>query len=142
MDGGRDVHPGLAAAMSVAGPVAAQEIAWAGGEMPLRVCAYLTTPVLPLELVSSVRCIVWVGDRLVFCENEDGSHPWPGGRRLEGESYADTAAREVHEETGWRIDRASLRQLGWLRLTHRGPKPPANTGPFPDFLQLIFVAPL
>jgi ADP-ribose pyrophosphatase YjhB (NUDIX family) len=137
---GRPVHPGLAAAMSVAEPVASRETAWAGGAMPLRVFAYVSTPELPLDLVSSVRCIVWVGDRLVFCENPDGRHPWPGGRRIEGESYADTAARKVHEETGWRIDKASLRQIGWLRLTHRGPMPAANAGPYPDFLQVVFTA--
>lgn len=141
VDEGQPVHhPGLAAAMRVAEPVASQEIAWDGGAMPLRVSAYLTTPELPLELVSSIRCIVWVGDRLLFCENKDGAHPWPGGRRIQGESYADTAAREVHEETGWHIDRASMRQLGWLRLTHLGPEPAGNPGPYPDFLQIVFTA--
>lgn len=132
-------HPGLLAAMSVADPVATNEIAWADGTMPLRVSAYLSTPELPLELVSSIRCMVWVGDRLIFCENKDGRHPWPGGRRIEGESFADTAAREVHEETGWRIDRESMSRLGWLRLTHLGPKP-ASSGPYPDFLQIVFTA--
>jgi ADP-ribose pyrophosphatase YjhB (NUDIX family) len=140
LDEAYSVHPGLTIAMSLGGPVASQEIAWAGGALPLRVSAYLTTPELPLELVSSVRCIVWVGDRLVFCENKDGCHPWPGGRRVDGESYADTAVREVHEETGWHVDRASLMQLGWLRLTHLGTKPAISTGPHPDFLQLVFTA--
>jgi hypothetical protein len=46
--------------------------------MPLRVFAYLSRPELPPELASSVRCIVWVGDRLVFCEDPDGRHPRPG----------------------------------------------------------------
>jgi 8-oxo-dGTP pyrophosphatase MutT (NUDIX family) len=134
-------HPGLAAAMRAGGPVATSETVWAEGTMPLRVSAYTTTPDLPLELISSVRCIVYVdGDRIVFCENADGRHPWPGGRRNPGESFADTAAREVHEETGWLIERESLRPRGWLRFTHLGPEPAANQGPYPDFLQVVFTA--
>jgi hypothetical protein len=144
-------HPGLAAAMADGEPVATRDTVWADGTMPLRVSGYLTTPELPLELISSVRCIVEVREgrsdaaaeadsvpRIVFCENADGTHPWPGGRRNPGESFADTAARELHEETGWLLDRDSLRPLGWLRLTHLGPEPAANQGPYPEFLQLIF----
>lgn len=139
-------HPGIAAAVRAAGaPAAVRETVWAHGTMPLRVSGYLTAPDLPLELVTSVRGIVHVrGDdgveRVVFCENADGRHPWPGGRRIEGESFADTVLREVHEETGWRVDAGSLRPLGWLHLLHLGPEPAANQGPYPEFVQLIFTA--
>jgi 8-oxo-dGTP pyrophosphatase MutT (NUDIX family) len=135
-------HPGLAAAMRTGAPVATRETAWANGTMPLHVSAYTTAPELPLELVTSIRCIVRVrgGELIVYCENADGSHPMPGGRRIEGESFADTAAREVHEETGWRIDRATLRRLGWIRLAHLGPEPEVKKGPYPDFLQIVFTA--
>ena len=68
--------------------------------MPLRVSAYTTPTALPDELVSSVRCVTQAGDLIVLCENANGTHPWPGGRRHPSKSYADTAAREVHEETG------------------------------------------
>lgn len=136
-------HPGVVAAMEAGEAVAVHEVTWAQGTMPLRVSGYLTTPELPLELVTSVRGIVHVrGDdgveRIVVCENADGRHPWPGGRRLAGESFADTVVREVHEETGWRVDADSLRPLGWLHLAHLGPEPAANQGPYPEFVQLVF----
>lgn len=166
-------HPGLAAAMRAGDPVATGETVWSKGTMPLHVSAYTTAPDLPLELVTSVRCIVRVGsgvggdcdrdggvgseggdshgvgviggdgaDRelFVYCDNADGGHPFPGGRRIEGESFADTAAREVHEETGWHIDRSTLRRLGWLRLAHLGPEPAVLKGPYPVFLQVVFTA--
>ena len=131
--------------MGVGEPVAVRETVWAAGTMPLCVSGYLTTPEVPLELVTSVRGIVHVrGDdgveRVVFCENADGRHPWPGGRRIAGESFADTVVREVHEETGWRVEPDSLRPLGWLHLVHLGPEPAANQGPYPEFVQLIFTA--
>ena len=49
--------------------------------------------------------------------NLDGlTHAWPGGRRQPGESFAETAAREVEEETGWLVRPGSFRLLGWLHL--------------------------
>ncbi|GAA3427549.1 hypothetical protein GCM10018953_47320 [Streptosporangium nondiastaticum] len=83
-----------------------------GWAAPLRVAAHTSDAEVPLELVTSVRCIVWVGDSIVFCENSDGAHPWPGWRRQAGKSYADTIVREAREETGWWIDRASVRRMG------------------------------
>jgi hypothetical protein len=137
------VHPELAAVVAAEGrPAAEHETAWLDGAMPLRVSAYVGaehTPRLPLELISSIRCIVRVGDKYLFCENKSSRHPWPGGRRNAGESFAETAAREVHEETGWLLIQDSLRPLGWLRLRHLGPEPEGNEGQYPDFLQLVFV---
>lgn len=137
------IHPALASVLTEQRPVAEHESVWMDGAMPLRVSAYVSpdsSSRLPLEIISSIRCIVRVGDRYLFCENLSGRHPWPGGRRTEGESFADTAVREVHEETGWHVDPTSLRELGWLRLRHLGPNPEGNPGPYPDFLQLVFVA--
>jgi ADP-ribose pyrophosphatase YjhB (NUDIX family) len=133
-------HPHLAALLRDRRPLATQRTAWGNGAIPLEICAYAGADELPAELVTSVRCIVVVGDRLVLCSNEDGVHPWPGGRREDGESYLDTAVREVHEETGWRLDRPSLQRLGWLHLRHLGPCPPGYVYPYPDFLQLVFAA--
>ena len=138
-----DIHPALAAVLEAEGaPAAEHETAWLDGAMPLRISAYIgaeNTPRLPLELISSIRCIVRVGDEYLFCENKSSRHPWPGGRRIAGETFAETAAREVHEETGWLLDQDSLRPLGWLRLRHLGPEPAGNEGAYPDFLQLVFV---
>lgn len=136
------VHPALAAVLPLQQPAAEHESAWLDGAMPLRVTAYVGaehTPRLPLEIISSIRCIVRVGDKYLLCENKSSRHPWPGGRRMAGESFAETAAREVHEETGWLLDEESLRPLGWLRLRHLGPEPEGNEGAYPDFLQLVFV---
>ena len=138
----QDVHPALAAVLALEEPAAEHEAMWMDGAMPLRVTAYVGTehtPRLPLEIISSIRCIVRVGDKYLFCENKSSRHPWPGGRRIAGESFAETAVREVHEETGWLLDEESLRPLGWLRLRNLGPEPEGNEGPYPDFLQLVFV---
>lgn len=106
--------------------------------MPLRVSAYTAPADLPEELVTSVRCVVQVGELIVFCENVDGGHPLPGGRRHPDESYADTVTREVHEETGWLLDRDTLRPLGWLHLEHLAPRRPDDPYPYLDLLQLVF----
>jgi ADP-ribose pyrophosphatase YjhB (NUDIX family) len=131
-------HPDLARLLAGRRPAATGEISWLGGAMPLRVSAYATPAELPEELVTSVRCVVQVGELIVFCENADGAHPLPGGRRDPGESYVDTAAREVHEETGWLLDRDTVRPLGWLHLEHLAPRRPDYPYPYPDLLQIVF----
>ena len=135
-------HPALALLLGELQPAASHEVAWAGGTLPLRVSAYMKTAPVPDEIVTSVRCIVLVDGLVVYCENPDGSHPWPGGRRLPGESYVETAAREVQEETGWLIQLDSARELGWLHLTHLGPRQSDERQqlPYPDFLQVVFCA--
>lgn len=131
-------HPLLAALLAEREPAFTGEVSWRGGAMPLRLSAHTTPADLPDELVTSVRCVVRVGELVVFCENPDGGHPLPGGRREPGESHADTAAREVHEETGWLLERDSLRVLGWLHFEHLAPRPPGYAYPYPDFLQVVF----
>jgi ADP-ribose pyrophosphatase YjhB (NUDIX family) len=131
-------HPDLMTLLATRRPAATHEMAWLDGAMPLRVNAYTAPADLPEVLVSSVRCVVRVGELVVFCENEDGTHPFPGGRRLPGESYVDTAVREVHEETGWLLDRDSVRPLGWLHLEHLAPRRPDDPYPYPDLLQVVF----
>jgi ADP-ribose pyrophosphatase YjhB (NUDIX family) len=134
-------HPGLERALTRATPAGTTEPVWGNGRLPLRVTAYLGEADLPSELITSVRCIVRVGDLLVACETLDGTwHLWPGGRRELGESFAKTAFREVHEETGWWIDVATAQPLGWLHLEHLAPPPPQYPYPHSDFLQLVLVA--
>jgi hypothetical protein len=84
--------------------------------------------------------MVLIDGFIVFCQNPDGNHPWPGGRRLPGESYLQTAAREVEEETGWLIQPDSSKELGWLHLTHLGPRASDSSSPYPDFLQMVICA--
>ncbi|MGB3441888.1 MAG: NUDIX domain-containing protein [Actinophytocola sp.] len=133
-------HPGLVDVLSRLTPSARQHIVWPG-EIALRVAAYLTPAELPDELITSIRCIVRVGDRVVVCHAPDEQHIWPGGRREPGETYEQTARREVHEETGWLIDPGDLRPLGFLHLQLTEPRPHDHPYPHPDFLQLVYTAP-
>lgn len=129
--------PRLAALLASRRPAATTKVTWLAGAMPLAVAAYTAQADLPDDLITSIRCITFVGERVLVCTNEGGSHPWPGGRREPGESHAETAVREVYEETGWHVDPASLRALGWLHLRHLAPRRAEDPSPYPDFLQLV-----
>jgi hypothetical protein len=131
-------HPELAAVLETAVPAAVHETAWRNGTLPLRVSVYLGTAALPAELITSVRCLVQVGGEVVVCTDRDGmTHALPGGRRQQGETFLVTAAREVHEETGWLVEETSLCQLGWLLVEHLGAVPDDHPFPHPDFCQLV-----
>jgi 8-oxo-dGTP pyrophosphatase MutT (NUDIX family) len=120
-------------------PTAVHETAWRNGTLPLRISVYRGTAAVPAELITSVRCLVQVGDEVVVCTDRDGtSHALPGGRRQPGESFFATAAREVHEETGWLVEEASLGPLGWLLVEHLSAVPDDHPFPHPDFCQLVF----
>lgn len=133
-------HPELAALLGRLTPAARERVTWRDN-IPMVVTAYLTPAELPDELVTSIRCIVRVADRIVVCHVPDGQHIWPGGRREPGESHRQTAQREVHEETGWLIDLDDLRPLGFLHLRFVSPQPPDHPYPHPDFLQVVYTAP-
>jgi 8-oxo-dGTP pyrophosphatase MutT (NUDIX family) len=108
--------------------------------MPIEAAAYLGPVTIPDELVTSIRCMVRVGEQIVVCDTPDGSHPWPGGRRAPGESHWETARREVHEETGWLIEPAPFKLMGWLHLHHRQEQPENSEYPHPDLVQLVYQA--
>lgn len=130
-------HPRLLAILDEATPAAVHETTWSG--TPLRIAAFVGDRELPDDLVVSVRCLVEVDGRVVVCRNVDGVvHTWPGGRREPGETDAQTAAREVREETGWLIDPTSLRSLGWLQFQHLRPRPSDHPYPHPDWLQVVY----
>jgi ADP-ribose pyrophosphatase YjhB (NUDIX family) len=135
-------HPGLLELLTTVHPAVVEEAAWGGGSVPLRIAAYDRPAVLPDELITSVRCVVQVGETVVLCRNADGVvHSLPGGRREPGETFAETAAREVSEETGWLIDTDAVEPLGWLHYHHLAPRPagsPYSHLPWPDFLQVVF----
>ena len=132
-------HPDITALVSVSTPAMSVEVRWLSGTLPLRVSAYPRVDDLPEHAVTSVRCIVLVDDRIVLCDSSDGCHPWPGGRREPGETYVETACREVHEETGWLLDPASLEPLGWLHLENLAVESADNPFPQPEFLQVVYV---
>jgi 8-oxo-dGTP pyrophosphatase MutT (NUDIX family) len=128
--------PRLLAVLEASAPACPPEnVTWA---RPMVITAYLSDAELPDEVVVSIRVIVRVGDGVVVCTNIGGSsHCTPGGQREPGETYAETACREVREETGWLVDPASLERLGFLHLFNLGePNPPY---PHPDVIQLVYV---
>ena len=133
-------HPDLLTLLTRLTPAAQQRIIWPG-DIPLQVSAYPTPTALPDELITSIRCIVRVDHRIVVCHAPDEQHIWPGGRRETGETYQQTARREVHEETGWLIDPGDLRPLGFLHFYLIQPPPADHPYPHPDFLQLVYTAP-
>ncbi|MFS8479613.1 MAG: NUDIX domain-containing protein [Micromonosporaceae bacterium] len=130
-------HPDLVALLAPLRPAVTERITWPG-DVVVEVAAYpLPTPVPP-DLVTSVRCIVRVGERIVVCRSPDMFHVWPGGRRLPGETYEMTARREVYEETGWLLDEADLRLLGFLHFRYVDAQPDDHPYPHPDFVQVVY----
>ena len=128
-------HPELLALLERCTPAIQRDDVWA---RPIHMTSYVGAEQLPDELVTSIRVIVVVGDHVVVCTNADGHmHAWPGGRREPGETYIETACREVREETGWIVDPSSLEAIGFLHVFNTGdPLPPY---PHPDVLQLVMV---
>jgi len=128
-------HPQLDEVLRISTPAGCAEAEWADGAFHIRSCAYVPLVDLPDEVVNSIRCIVFVDECIVLCENRDGfHHVWPGGRRERGETHAETARREVHEETGWLIDVDAMRPLGWLHHEHLRDVPQR----YRDFLQPVY----
>jgi 8-oxo-dGTP pyrophosphatase MutT (NUDIX family) len=132
--------PRLLELLAISKPAATGETVWMGGRLPLTVTAYTEPAELPDEIITSVRCIVDVRGKIVLCENEAGFHIWPGGGRKPGETFADTALREVHEETGWLIDVSTIRTVGWLHHAHVKPAAEDHPYPNPDFLHPVLHA--
>jgi hypothetical protein len=132
-------HPALLPILASATPATVNETAWRNGTLPLRVSAYLGNAAVPDELITSVRCLVQVGDDVVVCTDRDGTmHALPGGRRQAGETLPGTALREVHEETGWLVEEPSLHPLGWVHIEHLSVMPDDHPFPHPDFCQVVF----
>jgi ADP-ribose pyrophosphatase YjhB (NUDIX family) len=131
-------HPELVRLLATLTPAAVERVTW-----PARVvdvAAYLTPVAPPSDVVTSVRCIVQVEDRVVVCETPNDVHVVPGGRREPGETFEATARREVHEETGWLIEVSDLRLLGFLHFRHTQALPDDHPTPHPDFLQVVYTA--
>ena len=113
-------HPALAPLLQERTPSAVVEFSWLDGALPLRASNYTEVAQLPEELISSVRCLVLVGDQVVVCDTPDGCHPWPGGRREPGESFVETACREVRRRpVGCSILRRWCPSVGSISSTSR-----------------------
>lgn len=72
----------------------------------------------PPPTAGAAAVIVTDGDQMVLVRNR--SRPgWapPGGKRVEGETVRQTAAREIAEETGLFLDPLALRPVGYERIT-------------------------
>lgn len=109
----------------------------------LMVNGYLGDQLPPDEYITSVRAIVLrqlpSAQRAVLVVQDPHSyHIIPGGRREQGETLAQTAMREVVEETGWQVTIGQL--LGFLHFQHLTPLPPEIQGAKPTFVQLIYLA--
>lgn len=103
-----------------------------------RVNTYLHPTPPPAQFITSVRAVVLRDDAVLVVQDPDGRHILPGGRREAGESYAETATREVLEETGWQVTIGPL--LGIKHFDYLTPKPSHINAPYPAFAQLVYVA--
>lgn len=122
-------HLGLQQLLAGHEPSAKETVTWPG-DMRLEMDTYLGASELPAELVSSVRCVVTVDSRVLVCEDAAPSVDiLPGGRCEPGESWQQTAQREVLEETGWHVDAESLEMLGFIHFRHVTPVPPGHRFP-------------
>lgn len=124
-------------------PLAEEEIVWSGDGLSLVQTRYTyaleeeSTP--PLKLVTSVRALLTRGDEIMVVRDPAGLHILPGGRLDPGEELLDALERELLEETGWSIHPAHAR-IALFRYHIQSPRPAGYRYPYPDFLQLIYLA--
>jgi ADP-ribose pyrophosphatase YjhB (NUDIX family) len=119
-------------------PLAHESVTWADGHIELQLTTYITEAIPPMEFVTSVRCLVFREDTVLVQRDLDGMHVLPGGRREGDESIEQTLRRELLEETGWTIDAPQL--LGCVHFHHLTPRPAGHVYPYPDFVQVVFMA--
>lgn len=132
------IDPRLAALLSELTPIGTQRETWPG-EVVLEITGYLTERLPPLDLVSGVRAILRNGDAVLAFDEPEGTHILPGGRIEDGESPADALVRELREECACSIS-GEPRLVGFLRFRHVTPRPDGYRYPYPEFLQLVYVA--
>jgi 8-oxo-dGTP pyrophosphatase MutT (NUDIX family) len=122
-------------------PTAGEEAARWGvqREIELRITVHLAEELPPLELVSSVRCLLFRGEELMVLRNRDvEAYIVPGGRREGNEPLEATLRREVGEETGWTL--RDHRLIGCYWMHHLTPRPDGYPYPYPDLLQPVYMA--
>lgn len=105
----------------------------------LEVATYLSNKLPPIPYITSVRAIVFQGNKVLVVQDRDNHyHIVPGGRREADERLEETLQREVLEETGWVVK--DVHPLGFVHFHHLTPCPPDYVYPYPDFIQLLYVA--
>lgn len=109
---------------------------WPAARFAVNTYLHSTPP--PAAFVTSVRAVVLRAREVLVVQDPDGRHILPGGRREAGESYGETAIREVLEETGWQVAVGAL--LGFKHFYYLTPKPPEVVAPYPAFAQLVYSA--
>lgn len=129
------IRDDIAAFLADHAPVAEDHVSWANGTLPLRSTLYLSESVPPLDVLLSVRCIVFDGDTVLVMRDVDEQHILPGGRREKGESLEETVRRELFEESGYAV--GELHPLGFVHLHRLLPVPEGDVYPHPDFFWLI-----
>lgn len=138
--------PDLAAALAGQTPLAEESVVWGKGgatPLPLRIAGYLGAEAPPPAYVTSVRALVFRGEALLALPEPGATHILPGGRREGDEAPEATLRREVLEESGWALGTVS--PLGFMHYRNLGPRRPQPAGdpyryPYPDFLNLVFLA--
>ncbi|MYJ74406.1 MAG: NUDIX hydrolase [Gammaproteobacteria bacterium] len=107
--------------------------------MAFIVDTYLAPLAAPNALVTSVRCVLRSGNRVMVMENAEGRrHVLPGGRIEPGESFFGALRREIREETEYALAGAEL--LGACVFTHTTPRPDNYQYPYPTMIHLIYRA--
>ena len=134
-------HPDIEAAFTAAPPLVRTEVVW-GDSLRLDTTAHAGPIALADELVFSARTVIRVGGDVVVCTTAHGGrHSLPGGRLEPDETAVAAAVREAHEETGWHLDPAALRPVGWIRFRYVEPCDPAwRHRPHPHMVHVVFTA--
>ena len=112
--------------------------AWDWGDIKLKVTLYLTDKLPPLSFISSARAVLFKDNQIMTLTNPGETHILPGGRREAGETLLDTVQRECLEETGWLVQVSQL--IAVTHCQHQTPKPVNYPFPYPDFIQVIYLA--
>ncbi len=89
----------------------------------------------PINEVQSVNVVPFVGNDCVVIGLEDGGVNLPGGTMEIGESFLETARRELREEVGAEI--ISLALIGQWSCHSDDPRPWRQHLPHPQFIRLV-----
>jgi len=89
----------------------------------------------PIEEVQSVNVVPFIGNDCVVISLAGGSVNLPGGTMERGESFLETARREIREEVGAEI--RSLALIGQWACHSDDPKPWRSHLPHPDFIRVV-----